>query len=175
MAIDTSYAVQDGSAGVPSFTFHSALTTGFYREALGNIGVAIAAAVVNWFSPAGVYGRSRPAVNLAAPTQALLAVNSGDIYVAAVDAAFTLPLAKAAPGAEFTIITGAASAGAGVTILRAGSDLMNAKTLPAGGTAITGAALLTNTPASDVVWDRITLKSDGNINWYAVEQSGIWA
>jgi hypothetical protein len=175
MALETSYAVQDGAVGSPSFTFLSKLTTGFYRDILGNIGVAIAGVFAAWLSPAGVVGPVRVNVNIAAPSQALLAVNSGDVYIAVVDGAFTLPLAAAAPGAEFTIITGVASGGTGVTILRAGADVMNAKTLPAGGTAITGATTITNTGASDVVWDRMTMKSDGVAGWYAVEQSGIWA
>lgn len=115
-----------------------------------------------------------PTVNLAAPTQALTAAMSGQTFVAAVDAAFTLPAASVGNGVNFRIITGVASAGTGVTIVRAGADTINTNVSPTG-VAITGATTITNTGATDVVGDQQWLVSDGVSVWRGINVQGVWA
>jgi hypothetical protein len=122
-----------------------------------------------------VSGAATGVVTLAAASRTLTIADSGAVLVAVVDGAYTLPAAAAAPGMIVTIMTGVASAGTGVRITRAGSDVINGKTTSAGTTAITSATTYTNSGASDVVWDYVTLISDGVLGWYSIGQSGTWA
>jgi hypothetical protein len=176
--IATSYTALDGSLVKPSYTFGDDPDTGFFRDtATGNMvavrnGVAIAT-----FTAAGVADQT-PVV-VAAPSQTLTAAMAGATLIGVVDAAFILPLAADMPGKAFTFITGAVSGGTGLTITRAGADTINMKTFPGNATgvtvAITAATVVTNAGASDVVWDMVTLVSDGVNRWIAVSQVGIWA
>ena len=62
-------------------------------------------------------------VNLAAPTQTLTAAQSGEKFVGAVDAVFTLPAASAATeGVWYEFETGALSVGVGLSISPAAVD-----------------------------------------------------
>lgn len=115
-------------------------------------------------------------VQLAKASGALTTADCGTLIVAVVDGAYTLPsAATAGAGAIISVMTGVASAGTGVVITRAGSDTINAKTTSAGSTAITGATSVTNSGATDVVWDYMELVSDGVDKWYSVGQTGTWA
>lgn len=178
MGRDSSMTVLDGSAISPSITFANAPTTGFYRDPVsGAIGMTVSGVAVGSFGANGASGAAP--VLLAAGSQTLTAAQAGAVIIAAVDAAFVLPLASTMPGGRFTVITGTASAGTGVVITANAADKINAKTFPGNATgvsvAITAAQAITNTGASDVVWDRITLVSNGVTNWYAISQVGIWA
>jgi hypothetical protein len=108
----------------------------------------------------------------AGPTSgALTAAMSGRLCIGVVDAVFTLPAPTA--GVWYTIVTGVASAGTGLAIT-ATSTLIQGKTTSAGTTAITNATTITNSGATDVVGDYITIRSDGT-KWYVVGQSGTYA
>lgn len=108
----------------------------------------------------------------AGPTSgALTAAMSGRLCIGVVDAVYTLPAPTA--GVWYTIVTGVASAGTGLQIT-ATSTLIQGKTTSAGTTAITDATTLTNSGATDVVGDYITIRSDGT-KWYVVGQSGTYA
>lgn len=117
-------------------------------------------------------------VNLAVATPKIVtAAESGQVFVGVVDCAFTLPTAAAAGnGAYYTFITGVASAGTGLTITRSGSDTIDGVTgsslTP---TAITNATSLTNSGASDVKGDYVTLVSDGVSKWLMINVVGTWA
>ncbi len=115
-----------------------------------------------------------PVFNALASTT-LTATHVGGTIIAPVDGAYTMPAAATFPGGRITVITGVASAGTGVRLTRAGSDTLEGKTTPAGTVAITGATTYTNTGASDVVGDHVTMVSDGVSKWWAVAQSGTWA
>jgi hypothetical protein len=110
-----------------------------------------------------------------ATTGASGATVTGQVYVGAVDAAFTLPAASGNGGGIITIITGVASAGTGLTIAPIGSDKIQAMTKASGGTALTDKTTVTNTGATDVVGDCMVLQSDGASNWRAISIIGIWA
>lgn len=176
MAVDTGYAAQDGSAAAPAYTFNAAKTTGWFRNALGHLCASVAGVQVAAFTAAGLQGAvSVPAAVGATGPTVLTSADAGKTFVCVVDAAFTLPLTTTCSGARIGFLVGVASAGAGVVLTANGADTLNAKTTSAGTTAITGAATLTNTPATDVVWDRMELVSDGVSKWIAVAQSGVWA
>ena len=181
MAVDNSYAAADGSSSAPAFAFNSAPTTGMYLDGSGNIVFTKLGSPVAKVTASGMTGNVSAPVTLSAATQTLKAAQSGQMFVAAVDAVFTLPLASTMPGGTFTIVTGAASSGTGVVVTAAAGDIITAKTFPGNATGVSVAITtatggsITNTGASDVVWDRVTLRSDGVTHWYAVEQSGIWA
>ena len=108
----------------------------------------------------------------AGPTSgALTAAMSGRLCIGVVDAVYTLPAPTA--GVWYTIVTGVASAGTGL-VITATSTLIQGKTTSAGTTAITDATSITNSGASDVVGDYVTIRSDGT-KWWVVGQSGTYA
>lgn len=108
----------------------------------------------------------------AGPTSgALTAAMSGRLCIGVVDAAYTLPAPTA--GVWYTIVTGVASAGTGLAIT-ATAAVIQGKTTSAGTVAITNATTITNSGASDVVGDYVTIRSDGT-NWWVVGQSGTYA
>jgi hypothetical protein len=106
-------------------------------------------------------------------TGALTAAMSGRLCVGAIDADYDLPAAANNAGVWYTFITGTVSAGTGVAIT-ATAAVIQGKTTPDGGTAITNATTITNTGATDVVGDMVTLRCDGT-NWWMTSISGIWA
>jgi len=111
-----------------------------------------------------------PAVNLAAATQALTIAHSGQTFVGAVDAVFTLPLASVGAGVYYHFVTGVASAGTGLRI----TAVTPGEIFGAG--VDTGAAgSITNSGATDVVGDCITLVSDGVDQWIGINVRGTWA
>lgn len=108
----------------------------------------------------------------AGPTSGALSVAmSGRLCIGVVDAVYTLPAPTA--GVWYTIVTGVASAGTGLAIT-ATSTLIQGKTTSAGTVAITNATTITNSGASDVVGDYVTIRSDGT-KWWVVGQSGTYA
>ena len=112
----------------------------------------------------------RPAVNLAAATQTLTAAQSGQTFVGAVDAVFTLPLASVAAGINYTFVTGVASAGTGLRVTAVTpSELFGA------GVDTAAAGSLTNSGATDVIGDSITIVSDGGVQWIVISARGTWA
>ena len=119
-----------------------------------------------------VTGASTLEPTTAGPTSgALTAAMSGRLCIGVVDAVYTLPAPTA--GVWYTIVTGVASAGTGL-VVTATSTLIQGKTTSAGTTAITNATSITNSGASDVVGDYVTIRSDGT-NWWVVGQSGTYA
>ena len=121
-------------------------------------------------------GNVTPTAQLAATTAgptsgALTAAMSGRLCIGVVDAVYTLPAPTA--GVWYTIVTGVASAGTGLAIT-ATSTLIQGKTDSGGATAITNATTITNSGASDVVGDFVTIRSDGT-KWWVVAQSGTYA
>jgi len=109
----------------------------------------------------------------AGPTSgALTAAMSGRLCIAVVDAVYTLPAPTA--GVWYTIWTGVASVGTGV-VVTATSTLIQAKVSnAAAAAAITDATSITNTGATDIVGDQVTIRSDGT-RWFVTSQSGTWA
>jgi len=109
----------------------------------------------------------------AGPTSGALSVAmSGRLCIAVVDAVFTLPAPTA--GVWYTIWTGVASAGTGV-VVTATSTLIQAKVSnAAAAAAITNATSITNSGATDIVGDQVTIRSDGT-RWFVTSQSGTWA
>lgn len=120
----------------------------------------------------GITGSANQLPSTAGPTSGALGVaDSGKLCIGVVDAVYTLPAPTA--GVWYTIVTGVASAGTGL-VITATSTLIQGKTTSAGTTAITNATSITNSGASDVVHDYVTIRSDGT-NWYVVGQSGTYA
>ena len=110
-----------------------------------------------------------PFVSLAAPTQTLTQARSGQTFVGAVDAVFTLPAASL-PGTFYQIVTGTASAGTGLRVTATGSF-----TILAAGVSTAGNGSITNSGASDVIGDGLILISDGVSQWVGVAARGTWA
>ncbi len=101
---------------------------------------------------------------------------SDTVYIAASttqEQTFTLPSALNA-GLVFTFI--AASAGGAISVVPAGSDTISIKASEGGASVVTAGGIgITNTAATNVVGDHITLVSDGVSQWHMISQSGIWA
>jgi hypothetical protein len=124
------------------------------------------------FTAAPVFssGYQRPVTQsaLVGATVALTAANSGGVFInrsTSGSPSWTLP--AAGNGLFYTFVT--ANTTAGFTVTAAGT--INAKT-SASGTAVSGTTL-TNTQATAVVGDSITLVSDGTA-WWPMGQSGIF-
>jgi len=146
----------------------------------GNIIYSIDPANRKLSVPSGSEFSSVGKVNLAAATQTLTAAQSGQTFVGAVDAVFTLPAASSSlAGVWYRFITGALSAGTGLSVSPAAADnIYGAVTddTSALSVAITAAddKDLINTGATDVVGDRIEVVCDGT-NWLITDVHGIWA
>lgn len=108
--------------------------------------------------------------NLAAGTQAVTVAQTGQIFIGAVDAVFTLPLATVGAGVYFTFVTGVASAGTGLRVTAVTPD-----DIFGAGVDTAAAGSITNSGATDVIGDTVTLVSDGVSRWTAVVARGIWA
>ncbi len=111
------------------------------------------------------------AVNSAAATQTLTAAQSGQTFVGAVDAVFTLPAtATVGAGVHYHIVTGVASAGTGLRVTaNAADDIFAAGVDTAAGGSIT------NSGATDVIGDHVTLVSTGAGRWVGINSRGTWA
>lgn len=110
-------------------------------------------------------------VNLAAATQALTAAQSGQKFVGAVDAVFTLPAAAAATkGVWYEFETGALSGGTGLSISPAAADHIRGNGL----TAVDDKDLI-NTGATDRLGDSVRIYCDGVDGWVIEAVIGTWA
>jgi hypothetical protein len=113
----------------------------------------------------------RKVINLAAPTQALTAAQSGERFVGVVDGVFTLPAAAAATkGVVYEFETGALSAGTGLSISPAAADHIRGNGL----TAVDDKDLI-NTGATDRLGDSVRLYCDGVDGWVIEAVVGTWA
>jgi hypothetical protein len=113
----------------------------------------------------------RRKVNLAAATQALSAAQSGERFVGAVDAVFTLPAANAdTRGVWYEFETGALSAGTGLAISPAAADHIRGNGL----TSVDNKDLI-NSGASDRLGDSVRLYCDGVDGWVIEQVLGTWA
>lgn len=108
-------------------------------------------------------------VNLAAATQALTALQSGEKFVGVVDAVFTLPAAATSKGVWYEFQCGALSAGTGLSISPAAADFV-------GGNGLTAVANkdLINAGATDRLGDYVKVSCDGT-NWYIDGIIGTWS
>lgn len=124
--------------------------------------------VIARFGAGGV--GSTKVVNLAAATQALTAEQSGQRFVGAVDAVFTLPAAGAATkGVQYEFECGALSVGTGLSVSPAAADAIAGNGL----TAVANKDLV-NTGASDRLGDSATIYCDG-VQWVIASIIGTWA
>lgn len=108
---------------------------------------------------------------LVGATVVLTAAQSGGVFINASTSgspSWTLPAATTA-GLHYTFICANTTAGFTVT----GAQVIHAKT-SATGTAITTTTTLTNTQATAVVGDAISIISDGAV-WWITSQTGIFA
>lgn len=111
------------------------------------------------------------AVTLAAATQTLTAAQSGEKFVGAVDAVFTLPAAAAATkGVWYEFECGALSVGTGLSISPAAADHIRGN-----GLTSTDDKDLINTGATDRLGDMVQLYCDGVDGWVIERIIGTWA
>lgn len=114
---------------------------------------------------------TRRTVNLAAATAALTAEQSGQRFVGAVDAVFTLPAADATTkGVWYEFETGALSAGTGLSISPAAADHIRGNGL----TSVDNKDLI-NTGATDRLGDSARIYCDGVDGWVIEAVVGTWA
>jgi hypothetical protein len=135
----------------------------------GNTTIGGTLSVTGAISGSTVYSVSKSAA--VGATVVLTAAQSDGIFINASTSgspSWTLPAATTA-GLMYTFICGNTTAGFTVT----GAQAIHAKT-SATGTAITTTTTLTNTQATAVVGDAITIVSDGAV-WWMISQTGIFA
>lgn len=114
---------------------------------------------------------TRKTINLAAATQALTAAQSGQRFVGAVDAVFTLPAAAAGTkGVWYEFECGALSTGTGLSISPAAADHIRGNGL----TSVDDKDLI-NSGASDRLGDSVRLYCDGVDGWVIEAVVGTWA
>ena len=118
----------------------------------------------------GLKGKRK--INLAAATQALAADQSGEKFVGAVDAVFTLPAASAATaGVTYEFEVGALSVGTGLSISPAVADHIRGN-----GLTSTDNKDLICTGATDRVGDSVRIYCDGVDGWVIdAAPIGTWA
>jgi hypothetical protein len=125
-------------------------------------------------SPAAVTALGLYQVNLAAPTQTLTPEQSGQRFVGAVDAVFTLPSAAATPvGTFYDFECGAVSAGTGLSISPAAADSIAGNGL----TNVVNKDLI-NTGATDRLGDSVRIYCTGAAGvaaWWIAGIIGTWA
>ena len=115
-------------------------------------------------------GRTR-FVNMAAATQTLTAAQSGQKFVGAVDAVFTLPDVTTVPiGTWYEFECGALSSGTGLSISPAATDHIRGN-----GLTSTDNKDLINTGATDRLTDLARIYSDGLDGWVIEQVQGTWA
>lgn len=113
----------------------------------------------------------RRKVNLAAATAALTAAQSGERFVGAVDAVFTLPAAAAGTkGVWYEFETGSLSTGTGLSISPAAADHIRGNGL----TAVDNKDLI-NTGSGDRLGDSVRIYCDGVDGWVIEAVIGTWA
>lgn len=113
----------------------------------------------------------RRKVNLAAATQDLTAAQSGERFVGAVNAVFTLPAAGAATkGVWYEFECGALSVGTGLSISPAAADHIRGNGL----TSVDDKDLI-NSGASDRLGDSVRIYCDGVDGWVIESIIGTWA
>lgn len=133
-------------------------------------GQAIASKTVVTDANVGVSGIRR-IVNLAAATQILTALQSGQKFVGAVDAVFTLPAAAAGTkGVWYEFECGSLSTGTGLSISPNASDNVRGNGL----TALDDKDLI-NSGASDRLGDSVRIYCDGVDGWVIETIVGTWA
>lgn len=130
------------------------------------------AAPVFTAAPSGPQTRTIVNSALVGATVVLTAAQSGGIFInrsTSGSPSWTLP--TLADGLFYTFICGNTTAGFTIT----GAQLIQAKT-SATGTAITSTTTITNTQATAVVGDTLTIVGDATSNqWKMIAQSGIFA
>lgn len=113
----------------------------------------------------------RKKLNLAAATQTLKTSQSGERFVAAVDAVFTLPaVGSTNVGVQYEFECGAVSAGVGLSISPAAADHIRGNGL----TSVDNKDLI-NSGASDRLGDFVRIYSDGVDGWVIDAIIGTWA
>lgn len=133
-------------------------------------GQAIASKTVVTDANVGVSGLRR-IVNLAAATQTLTALQSGQKFVGAVDVVITLPAAAAGTkGVWYEFECGAVSSGTGLSISPNASDHIRGN-----GLTSTDDKDLINTGATDRLGDSVRLYCDGVDGWIIESIIGTWA
>lgn len=115
--------------------------------------------------------RSKRVVHLAAATQTLDESQSGDKFVGAVDAVFTLPAVTADNvGVWYEFECGVPSAGTGLSVSPAAADYIRGNGL----TATVNKDLI-NSGATDKIGDAVRIYSDGTGGWMIDGIIGTWA
>lgn len=121
--------------------------------------------------PVGSVLTQQQAINLAAASQTLTAAQSGQRFVGAVDAVFTLPAASSTTkGVWYEFECGALSTGTGLSISPAASDHIRGNGL----TAVDDKDLI-NSGATDRLGDSVRLYCDGVDGWVIAAIIGTWA
>ena len=138
-------------------------------------GATIAVASGGGLTLAGVeLSGNRRKVNLAAATQDLTAAQSGEHFVGAVDAVFTLPASGAdTKGVEYEFSCGALSTGTGLSISPAAADAIGGN-----GLGVVVNKDLINSGGSDRLGDYVKLVCTGETGataWRIVGIIGTWA
>lgn len=165
MAADTTYPSvvqirQDGNLAVP---------TGKHIDV--ESGAALKSGGTEILNGAGEFKGTLRKVSLAAVTQALTAAQSGEKFVGAVDAVFTLPAAAAATkGVWYEFETGALSGGTGLSISPAAADHIRGNGL----TSVDDKDLI-NSGATDRLGDSVRIYCDGVDGWVIEAIIGTWA
>lgn len=122
----------------------------------------------------GILSGNRKKVNLAAATQTLTAQQSGERFVGAVDAVFTLPAASdATKGVYYEFECGALSVGTGLSISPAAADAIGGN-----GLGVVVDKDLINSGASDRLGDCVTIYCTGTAGataWRIDNIVGTWA
>lgn len=148
----------------------TATATELNKTAAVTGGQAIASKAVVTDANVGVSGLRR-IVNLAAATQALTALQSGQKFVGAVDAVFTLPAAAAGTkGVWYEFECGSLSTGTGLSISPAAADYIGGN-----GLAIVVDKDLINSGASDRLGDSVRIYCNGSTGWIIEAVIGTWA
>lgn len=133
-----------------------------FRDASGNVIITLKSATREIAVAAGALmtnaGAHKRTINLAAGTQALTIAQSGQKFVGAVDAVFTLPSAADAgmAGVWYEFECGAVSAGVGLSISPAAADAIGGN-----GLTVTVDKDLINSGASDRLGDMVRIYCTG--------------
>lgn len=131
------------------------------------------AAPVFTVSPSGPSSRAVASSATVGATVVLTSADSGKVLInksTSGSPSWTLPLESANTGAHFTFVCGNTTAGFTVT---SATGVIHFKT-NASGTVLTSTTTLTNTQATAIVGDFISIVCDGTA-WWTVSQSGIFA
>ncbi len=133
-------------------------------------GAALASKTVVLGAASEISGIRRK-VNLAAGSQVLTAVQSGERFVGAVDAVFTLPAAAAGTkGVWYEFETGALSVGVGLSVAPNAVDHIRGNGL----TSVDNKSLI-NDGATDRLGDSVRLYCDGVDGWVIEQIIGTWS